>query len=153
MSSLHKGEAEDEIRLSQGLARRTLQRTSVTGLTVSITHLILSRALSHVIERLIVVIASSASWRAFSAGDIPAHRSAAGGIGVLISLERRSVEGERVSEPVATMDRVVFVESWAIEGFVASLGDDSLTSVDRRSVAWMGKTGLEAVFGDTMTVK
>ncbi len=50
------------------------------------------------------------------------------------------------------MGRVVFVESWAIEGSVASLGGDSLTSVDWRSVA-LGKTGEEVVSGDTMTVK
>src|SRR6266702_4600710 len=141
MPFLHTGEAEDEIRLGQGLARGTLQRTSAAGLTVSITHLLLSRAPSRVFERLIVVIASSASWSAFSAGDIPARRSAAGGIGVLISLGRRSVGGESVSEPVATVDRAVFVESWATEGFVASLGGDSLTSVYWRLEELMGKTG------------
>jgi len=47
---------------------------------------------------------------------------------------------------------VVFVESWAIEGSVASLGGDSLTLVDWRSVA-LGKTGEEVVSSDTMTVK
>ena len=88
-----------------------------------------------------VVTASSVSWRASSAGDIPVHRSAAGSIGVLISLGRRSVGGESVSEPVATVDRAVFVESWAIEGFVASLGVDSLTSVYWRLEELMGKTG------------
>jgi len=165
-----------------------LRRTSATGLTVSITHLILSRAPSHVFERLIVAIASTAPWRALSAGDtpgcpsaagnieglgrrsvggervsepvatvnrvvfvdvvtassagdIPAHPSAAVGIGVLVSLGGRSVGGEGVSVSVATVDRVVFMESWAIEDFVASLGGDSLTWVDWRSVVLMGKTG------------
>ncbi len=87
-----------------------------------------------------VVTASSVSCRESSAGDIPARRSAAGGMEVLISLGR-SVRGESVSEPVAMVDRVVFVESWTIEGFTASLGDDSLTSVDWRFVALIGKTG------------
>ncbi len=87
-----------------------------------------------------VVTASSVSCRASSAGDIPARRSAAGGMEVLISLGR-SVGGESVSEPVAMVDRVVFVGSWAIEGFIASLGGDSLTSVDWRLVTLMGKTG------------
>jgi len=72
---------------------------------------------------------------------------------VLISLGRRSIGSEGVSEPVVTVDREVFVESCAIEGFVASLGGDSSTPVERRLVALMGKTGLEVVFGDTMTVK
>ena len=181
----------------KGRQQRTSQRTSATGLTVSITHLILSRTPSRVFERLIVVIASSASWRAFSAGDIPARasaggirvltslgrrsvggervsepvttvdrgmfvvvvtasstsrralsasdiparRSAAGGIGELISLGRRSAGGESVSDPMATVDRVRFVESGAIEGFVASLGADSLISVDWRLVALIDKTG------------
>jgi hypothetical protein len=193
MPSVHTDEAE-EIRLSQGLEKGTLRRTPATGLRVSITHLILSRAPSHVFERLIVAIISLASWRAFSAGGRPARRSVAGGIRVLISLGRRSVEGERVSEPVATADRLVFVvvvtassvsrrafsvgeiparlaaagvmgvlgrrsvggesvsepvvtvdrvvlvESWSI-GDVASLSGDSLTSVDWRLEAVMGKIG------------
>ena len=50
------------------------------------------------------------------------------------------------------MGRVVFVESWAIEGFVASLGGGSLT-VDCKLVTLIGKTGYEVVFGDTMIVK
>ena len=54
---------------------------------------------------------------------------------------------------MATVDRVVFVESWAIEGLVASPRGDGLISVDWRLVALMGKTGSEVVFGDTMTVK
>ena len=87
-----------------------------------------------------VITAPLVSCRASSAGDIPAHPSAAVDIVVLISL-RRSVGGERVSESVATVDRVVFVESWTIEGFVASLGGGSLTSIDWRLVALMGKTG------------
>ena len=66
---------------------------------------------------------------------------------------RRSVEGESVSEPVVTADGVVFAETWAIDGFVASLGSDSLTSVDRRLVALMDETGWGVVSGDTMTVK
>ena len=89
----------------------TLQRTPATGLRVSITHLTLSRAPSHVFDRLIVVIASLASRRAFSAGDTPASLSVAGGIGVLGG---RSVGGESVSETEATVDRVVLVESLAI---------------------------------------
>ncbi len=47
---------------------------------------------------------------------------------------------------------MVLVESWAIEGSIASLGGDSLTPVDWRSAA-LGKTGEEVVSGDTMTVK
>src|SRR6266702_7091056 len=118
----------------KGRQQSTSQRTSATGLTVSITHLILSRTPSRVFERLIVVIASSASWRAFSAGDVPARPSAAGGTRLPISLGRRSVGGESVSEPVATVDRLALVESWSVGGFVASLGGDSLTLVNRRSV-------------------
>ena len=87
-----------------------------------------------------VVTASSVSCRESSAGDIPTPRFAAGGMEALISLGR-SVGGESISEPVAMVDRVVFVESWAIEGFTASLGDNSLTSVDWRFVALLGKTG------------
>jgi len=89
----------------------------------------------------VVVPASSTSRRVLSAGDIPARRSLAGGIGELISLGRRSLGGETVSEPVAMVNRVGFVESGAIEGFVASLGGDSLILVDRRLVALMVKTG------------
>src|SRR6266702_1344497 len=140
MPSLRTGEAEDQILLSKGLTKDSA-RTSATELTASITHLILPRAPSNVFERLIIVIASSASRRGFSAGDISARPSAAGGMGRLVSLGRRSVGGERVSESVVTVDRVVFGESWAIEGFVTSLEGDSLTSVDRRLVPLMGKTG------------
>ena len=68
---------------------------------------------------------------------------------VLISLGRRSVEGESVSEPVATADRVRLVESWAVED-IASLRDDS---VNWGLEALMGKIELEVFFGDTMTVK
>ncbi len=50
------------------------------------------------------------------------------------------------------VDRMVLVESWAIEGSVATLWGDSLTSVDWRSVA-LGKIGEEVVSGDTMIVK
>ena len=42
---------------------------------------------------------------------------------------------------MATVDRLAFVEPWAVGGFVASLGGDSLISVDRRLVALMGKAG------------
>jgi len=66
-------------------------------------------------------------------------------MGVLISLGRRSVRGEIVSELVAMVDRVVLAESWAIEGFTASLGGDSSTSVDwglvELMVALTDKTG------------
>jgi hypothetical protein len=115
---------------------------------VSITHLILERATSHVSERLIVAIASLAIWRAFSADDISARGSAAGGVG---TLGRRSVGGEDVSEPTA-VDRVVFVKSWAIED-VAPLPVDAWTSVDWGLVVSMGKTGGEVAFGDTIKDK
>ena len=149
MPSVHTGEAEEEIRLSRGLEKWTSRPTSATGLRVSITHLTLSRAPSHVFERLIVAIASSASLRALSAGDTPASLSVAGGIGVL---GRRSVGGESVSEPVATVDRVVLVESLTIYD-VASTRNDLLTSVDWKLATWVDNMGLGVVFGDTMTVK
>jgi hypothetical protein len=64
---------------------------------------------------------------------------------------RRSVEGESVSGPV-TVDRVVFVKSWAIE-VVASLRVDASAAVDWGLVASMGKTGEEVAFGETTNVK
>ena len=77
MPSAHTDEAEGK-RFSQKLAKWTSRRTPATGLRVSITHLILSRAPSRVSEILIVAIASLASWSAFSAGDISTRRSAEG---------------------------------------------------------------------------
>ena len=43
--------------------------------------------------------------------------------------------------------------SWAVETGVASLGCDSLTSVDWRLGALMGMIGSEVALGDTITVK
>jgi hypothetical protein len=120
--------------------KRPLIRTSATGPRVSITHLIRSRALSHVSQRLIVVIASLASRRAFSASGIPAGRLVTAGGGLPISMGRRSAGSGRASDPVATADRVVFTEPGAIED-TYSPGDDSLTSVDWRLVASMAKIG------------
>ena len=69
----------------------------------------------------VVVTAPSVSRRAFSTGDTPARLSVAGGIGALV---RRTAGGESVPELVATVDRVVIAESWAIEN-VTSLSGDS----------------------------
>ena len=106
MPSLRTGSPGDEISFSHGLEKWSLRRTSVTGLRVSITHLILSRAPSHVFERLIAVIASLASWRTISTRDNPARCSVSRSTGVL---GRRSVRGEKFSEAVAMVNRVVFV--------------------------------------------
>ncbi len=94
-----------------------IARTSAIGLTVSITHLILSTAPFHVFFRSIGFLASSARRRAirtFSVGDISAWPS---GIGVSVSTERESGEGKRRSGAV---DRMGPPESGAIEGLIAS---------------------------------
>jgi hypothetical protein len=111
---------------------------------------ILSRASSHVFDRvLIVFVASWAPWRATSADGTPARGLAtAGGIGVP---GRGTIEGESISESVVTVNRVVFVESCAVAE-VVSLAGDVITAVDCR-LASTGKTGLEVVFGETTTVK
>src|SRR6266702_513017 len=93
-----------------------IARTSAIGLTVSITHLILLIAPSHVLARSIGLLASSArrrAIRAFSVGDNSAWPS---GIGVQVSTERGSDEGKRGSEAVGPP------ESGAIEGLIASAG-------------------------------
>ena len=150
MPSSHMGSADDEYQTSQGSVEREFQRTSATGLTVSITHLTLERAPSHVSGRSpIVVIASLAPSRASSTGSTSARRSAAGGIA---GLGTSSAGGESVSDSVATVDRVTFVESCVMED-VASLGVDALTSVDWRLVVLTGKTRYEVVFGDVTIVK
>ena len=64
----------------------------------------------------------------------------------------RTIGAESVSEPMATVDRVVSLERWAIEG-VAALSGDWLTSVDWGLGASIGKISYEAVSGDTTTVK
>ncbi len=112
MPSLRTGEAKTEIRFQSRIGKKDIARTSATGPTVSTIHLILSRAPSHVFESLIVVMVLEALRRAFLACDIPALPSSAGGIEVVI--------GESVSKPVIMVDRVDFMESWAIEGPIAS---------------------------------
>ncbi|SRR6266702_567576 len=94
-----------------------IARTSAIGLTVSITHLILLIAPFHVLARSIGFLASSArrrAIRAVSVGDISGRPP---GIGVPVSTERGSGEGEKRSEAV---DRMGPSESGTIEGLVAS---------------------------------
>jgi|SRR6266702_6540085 len=122
-----------------------ITRTSVIGLTVSITHLILLIAPFHVLARSIGLkfLASSArrrAIRAFSVDDISAWPS---GRGVPVSTERGSGEG--------VVDLMGPPESGAIEGLVASSAGVSSPLV---GISWglLGTIG-GGMFVDTVIVK
>src|SRR6266404_1893189 len=116
-----------------GIGEKGFIRTSETGFKVSITHLILPRAPSHVVERLMVFMASSAPRSATLVDEIAARSSPAGSIGV--------AGGESASELAGTPDRVV-LDSWTMGGSVTSTDPGLSTSADLNPTALMDKAGL-----------
>ena len=129
-----------ELKIGSELAKSGQKgnvRTSATVLRLAITQLILSTACPHLL-RFIIFAASSASWRAFSAGDISTWLLSVGGAGTTLSTGRQSVEGERGLEAEVAMASEDSAVCWATEGPVAVSVGRLSTSVVVRIVEELG---------------